>query len=125
MHELRLDVVQHALVVGDHQHPHLRGQGGVDALGHVAQRVDVQARIGLVQDRHLRPDDGHLQHLQPLLLAAGESVVDVAGGEGRVHVQQRHLLLQQLAELGQRNAGVLGTPPPGLVRLGLGWCTAL
>ena len=35
------------------------------------------------------PQQAHLQDLGALLLAAGEAVVDVAAGEGLVHLEQR------------------------------------
>ena len=66
------DVVQQPLVVGDQQHAEVRVEHRVDALGDDPQRVDVEARVGLVEDRHLRLEDRHLEHLEPLLLAAGE-----------------------------------------------------
>ena len=101
---VRLDVVEQALVVGDHQHAHVRVEHGVHALGHDAQGVDVQARVGLVEDRHLGLQDGHLEHLEALLLAAGEALVDVARGDRLVHLEQGHLLLDELAELAHRDA---------------------
>ena len=48
------------------------------------QRVDVQAGVGLVEDRDLRLEQLQLQDLVALLLAAGEALVDVALGERRV-----------------------------------------
>mgnify|MGYP006160597417 CR=1 FL=1 len=51
-----------------------------------------------------------LKDLHALLLATREALVDVASGEGRVHAEERHLLLHQLAELRERDAGVLGHP---------------
>ena len=116
MDELRLHVVQHALVVGDQQHAHLGREGGVDARRHVLERVDVEARIGLVQDGHRRIEHRHLEHLEPLLLAAREALVDVARREGRIHAEEGHLLLHELPELGERNAGVLDRRLAGLVR---------
>ena len=75
----------------------------VDALGDDAQRVDVEAGVGLVEDGDLRLEQLELQDLVALLLAAGEALVDVALGEGRVHLQPRHrllLLLDPQAQLG-------------------------
>src|SRR3546814_6608185 len=47
---VRLDVVEQALVVGDHQEGAVGRAQRVDAFGHRLQRIDVQARIGLVED---------------------------------------------------------------------------
>ena len=62
------------------------------------QRVDVEPGVGLVEDGVLRRDDRHLQHLEPLFLAAREAVVDVAAQERRVHVERVELLEHELAE---------------------------
>ena len=68
----------------------------VDALRHDAQRVDVEARVGLVEDRDLRLQQRHLQHLVALLLAAGEALVDAALGERRVDLEVGHRTLDLL-----------------------------
>ena len=90
--EVRGDVVQQPLVVGDQEDAELRVEHRVDALGDDPQRVDVEARVRLVEDRDLRLEDGHLEHLQPLLLAAAEALVDVPRRERLVHLQEGHLL---------------------------------
>ena len=61
----------------------------VDALGDDAQGVDVEAGVGLVEDRDRRLEQLQLEDLVALLLAAGEALVDVALGEGRVDAQAR------------------------------------
>ena len=81
----------------DQQDPQVGVELRVDALGNDPQCVDVEARVGLVEDRHLRLEHGHLEHLQALLLAARETLVDVPGGEAVVELEQRHLLAQQPA----------------------------
>src|SRR5690606_3672509 len=55
VHELGLDVAQDAGVVRDQQHATVLALlVAVHALGHDAQRVDVEAGVGLVQDGDLR-----------------------------------------------------------------------
>jgi hypothetical protein len=54
VHVVGLDVVEQALVVGDDDHRALRAAQRVDAVGDDAQGVDVEARVGLVEDRQLR-----------------------------------------------------------------------
>ena len=68
----------------------------VDALGDHPQRVDVEAGVGLVEDRDLRLEKLQLKDLVPLLLTAGEALVDVALGEGRVDAEALHGLLDLL-----------------------------
>src|SRR5665213_134488 len=100
VHELGLDVVEDALVVGDDQRTQtLLLVQLLDALGDGPQRVDVETRVGLVEDRHIRCEHRHLEDLRALLLATGEAVVEVAGGEGFVDVQQLDRVLQLGAEL--------------------------
>ena len=82
VHELRLDHVQDALVVRDDQDAHVGALGdGVHAGGDRVQRVDVQARVGLVEHGQARVQERELEDLHALLLAAAEPVVEVAVGE--------------------------------------------
>src|SRR6478609_11424402 len=54
VHEVGVDVAQDAGVVRDEQHAEVRlALRAVDALGHDLQRVDVEARVGLVEHREL------------------------------------------------------------------------
>ena len=99
MHEVRHDVVQQPLVVRDHQNGALRAAHGVHALRDDAQRVDVQAGIGLVQNGQLRLQHGHLQNLVALLFAAGKGFVHRAVHQLLVHVQQLQLLAHQRQEI--------------------------
>ena len=55
--------------------------------------------VGLVEDRDPRLQQRHLQHLHPLLLAAGEALVEVAAGELARHVHQLHRLLRGAGEV--------------------------
>jgi hypothetical protein len=94
-----LDQVEDALVVGDDQRAHVGPGERVDARGDGAQRVDVESGIGLVEDRDLGAQQRQLEDLHALLLAAGESVVEVAGGELLRDVGQLHRLDDGLAEV--------------------------
>src|SRR5258708_30229400 len=96
------DVVEDALVVSDQEHPEVWSAQPLHGVGDGTQGVDVEARVGLVEDRDLGMEDAHLQDLGPLLLAARKAVVDVAGGERWVHLQPLHLLGDHLAELARR-----------------------
>src|SRR5882762_2000754 len=53
MHELRLDVVQDPLVVRDQEHPEIGAGERVHAFRNDPKRVDVEPRVGLVEDRDL------------------------------------------------------------------------
>ena len=65
----------------------------------VLQGVDVQAASVSSIRREPRVDDGHLEDFVALLLAAGEAFVDGAVHEARIHLQQLHLVLDELEEL--------------------------
>src|SRR5690606_26252014 len=66
------------------------------------ERVDVEARVGLVEDGEGGIEDAHLHHLGALLLAAREA--DVHGALEHVHVEleQPGLLARQLEEFTPR-----------------------
>ena len=87
MDDVRSHLVEQALVVGDQHDAHVRAlfADGVDTPSDDAQGVDVEAGVGLVEDRQLRLEDRHLHDLVALLLAAGEPLVEVAVDERRVH----------------------------------------
>ena len=92
--------MQDALVVGDDQGAEaLLVVQTLDALGDGAQRVDVKARVGLVEDRDVGGEHRHLQDLGALLLATGEPIVEVARSKRPVDVKQVDRMLKLGAEL--------------------------
>ena len=78
----------------------------VDAVGDDLERVDVEARVGLVENRQLRLEQRHLEDLVALLLAAREPLVDRAAQHALVDVEQLRLLLDQLHELHRVELGL-------------------
>ena len=87
----------------DHERAEVGADETLDAARDRLQRVDVEARVGLVEHRDPRLQHRHLQDLDPLLLAAGEAVVQVARGELAADLELVHLLEQLLAELRDRD----------------------
>ena len=79
----------------------------LDAVGDDAQRVDVEAGVGLVEDGDPRLEHRHLEDLDALLLAAREAVVDVARRELARDLELVHRGQQLVAELGDRDRVVL------------------
>ena len=85
----------------DQEHAEIRPAERVHALRDDLQRVDVEAAIGLVEQRVLRLEHRHLQDLVALFLAAGETFVDRARGERAVHLQQIHFLVELRVVIGR------------------------
>ena len=91
--------------MGDQQHalvgppiflgPHDR----VDARADDPQRVDIEARVRLVEHREGGIEDAHLHHLGALLLAAGEADIHLPLEHFHVHFQEPRLFLGELEEL--------------------------
>src|SRR3546814_7902582 len=65
-------------------------------------RVDVEAAVGLVEDREPGVDDPHLHHLVALLLAARKADVHGTLEHVHVHLEQPRLLARQLQEIAAR-----------------------
>ena len=78
-------------------------------VGDDAQRVDVEARVGLVEDGEAGLEEGHLEDLVALLLAAGEALVERAVEEGLVHLEELHPPLDEREEV---DGVELGLPAP-------------
>ena len=69
------DVIQQPLVVRNHDDGAVLGAQRVYAVGHYLQGVDVQAGVGLIEDRQLGLEHRHLKNLVALFLAAREAFV--------------------------------------------------
>ena len=106
MHPVRNDVVQEPLVMGDDEHGAIGTAQRVHALGDDAQGVDVEARIGLVEDAERRIEQRHLQDLVPLLLAAGEADIERTPQHFRVDLQGRSFLAHEAQEVGRGELGL-------------------
>src|SRR5690625_901260 len=83
VYKVRNDVVEDALVVGNHQDATVGFfLVGIDAVGNDTQCVNVQTRVGLIHDSELWLEQIKLHNLVALLLAAGETFVDGTSDEG-------------------------------------------
>jgi hypothetical protein len=103
-HDMNLvgnDVVEQALVVGDHEHADVRTAQGVHAGGDDLERIDVETTVGLVEHRIGGLKHGHLQNLTALLLAAREPLVHGTGGEIARHTEGVHLGVELRVILGR------------------------
>ncbi len=109
VHEVRSDVVEDALVVRDHERAGLRPDELVHAVRHDLERIDVEARVGLVEHGDLRLQHRHLQDLDALLLTAGEPVVQVPGRELAGNLEILHGGEEVRAELGDRHRILFAT----------------
>ena len=71
----------------------------VDAVGDDLERVDIQAGVGLIEQRQRRLEHQHLQNLVALFLAAGKALVDAAAEEALIDVHELHLGAHQGEEV--------------------------
>jgi phosphoglycolate phosphatase-like HAD superfamily hydrolase len=99
---------------GEHTQVALLGHG-LDALRDVAQGVDVEAGVDLVEDGELGFEHGELERLGPLLLASGELDVDAPLEElprdpetGRLGVDPRRAAAVEDSHNGIRSAKAAG-----------------
>src|SRR5438477_10931148 len=63
-------------------------------MGHDFERVDIQPAVGLIKNSKPRFEHRHLQNFAALLFAAGKSLIDRAGSERPVDVEQIHFLVK-------------------------------
>ena len=85
--------------MGDHQHGAIGRAHCIDPARHDSQGVDVQSRIGFVQDAELRLEKKHLEDLVAFLLAAGKAFVDGPVHQLSGHLHEFHLLLAEGEEI--------------------------
>src|SRR5215207_10067175 len=99
MYPVRYDVIQQPLIVGDDDRGTVRPAQSVDAACDDAQRVDIQARVSLVENGQLWLEDRHLEDLVPLLFSAGKAGVHRSAHDLRAPFHQLELLLEQIEEV--------------------------
>src|SRR5258705_3231878 len=102
MHDIRHDMVEEPLIMGDDDHGALGRAQPVDAVRHHLEGVDVEAGIGLVEHAQLGLEQRHLENLVALLLAAGESDIDRPAQHLLVDVELLRRLAHPLEEVGRR-----------------------
>ena len=111
MDVVRDDVLEKPLVVGDDDDGAVRAPKRVDAVRHDAKGIDVEARVGLVEDCQARFEEHHLEDLVPLLLAAGKALVERPSQQPLVHFDELHLLAHELHEVDRVELLVAARPP--------------
>src|SRR3569623_838798 len=95
VHMIWHDVIEQALVMGNHHEGAVIAAQGIDAFGDDLERIDVEAGIGFVENTQRRLQQSHQQYLVAFLLAAGETFVDGAVQELLIHLHELHLLAHQ------------------------------
>src|SRR5699024_4710108 len=102
VYKVRNDVVEDALVVGNHQDATVGFfLVGIDAVGNDTQCVNVQTRVGLIHDSELWLEQIKLHNLVALLLATGEAFVDGTSNEGLIDMQTLTSFLKLVVPLTQ------------------------
>ena len=98
-------------MVGDHDEGPLGAPERVHPVRHDPQGVDVEAGVGLVEDREARSEEHHLEDLVALLLAAREALVEGPAQQPLVHVHELDLLAHELHEVDRVELLVAARPP--------------
>ena len=111
MHNVGREVVEQPLIVRDQQHAQIRTIVAhlLDTLRDDPQRIDVEPRVGLVEDGKLGFEDGHLQNLVALLFAAAEALVEVAVSKGWVHFETCHPVADRQSKFEDRQVEALAS----------------
>src|SRR5580765_7906286 len=105
VHIVRHDVLEQPLIVR-HQHAGaVRRALRVHTRGDHLESIDVEAGVGLIEDREPWLEHQHLQDLVALFLAAGEAFIDGARKEAVLHVHELHLLAHQPEEIERIHLG--------------------
>ena len=99
VHPVGLDIVEQPLVMRDHDDRAVGRAQLVDALATMPQRVDVEAAVGLVEDREPRLQHRHLEDFVALLLAAREADIDRALQQVVADIEQLQLGAHEAQEL--------------------------
>ena len=99
------DVLQEPLIMRDDDHGPILVPQCIDAIGHGAEGVDVQAGIGLVENAQPGIEHRHLEDFVAFLLAAGKAFVDGPLEQIVVDVQHLQLFLDQLEEANASRSG--------------------
>ena len=94
----------------------LRAPEEVDAVGHRLEGVDVQAGVGLVQDRQGGLQHGHLEDLGALLLPTRETGVHRAAQQVLAHLHRLHPLLGHGQEIHRVQLLLAAVAPYGVDR---------
>ena len=97
--------------MGDHQEGPLGRAHPVHALGDDAERVDIEPGVGFVEDRQGGLEDGHLEDLVALFLAAREALVHRPPDEVQVEVEKLRPFLYQAQEVHRVEFGLAAVPP--------------
>jgi hypothetical protein len=111
---IRDNVIEEALVMRDHERTEFGAAHGINPLGDDFEGIDIETGIGLIHESKLGFKHGHLENFAAFLFAAGKAVIDRAGSEFPVNLQQIHFAIETLV-VGDRieffafaHAGLLG-----------------
>ena len=84
-----------------HEKSLIRPENLVEHEELVIDGIDVEGRVRLVEQYQLRALGQQLHHLRAFDLAAGEAVVHRPLGEGGIHLEELHLLEEEILEVEQ------------------------
>ena len=85
--------------MGDDDAAVVRRAQFVHALGHDAHCINIESRIGFVENREFRFEHRHLENLVALLLATAEALVHATAREFRVEFHDLPFFVHQFQEI--------------------------
>src|SRR5690606_18964529 len=99
MHMVGHNVIEQTLVMCDHDQGTIRRAEAVDTIGHHAQCIDIQTRIGFVKYGQSGFKQRHLENFVAFFLATREAFVDRTVQELFLHAHGLHFFFGTLEEI--------------------------
>ena len=98
MHNIRFDIIEQTLVVGDDNRTGFGSLQFIYPFGHNTERIDIQSGIRFIENAQTRFQHCHLKNLVPFLLSTGETFVHRTVSELIVQFNNRTFLTHQFQE---------------------------
>src|SRR5690349_7799952 len=99
VHKIRDNVVQEPLVMGHQNNGSIGVSQRIDSRSHSSQRIDIKPGVGLIENRQLRFQNGHLKYFVALLFPARESFVHRSVHQRLLHLEHFHLFSDEAKKI--------------------------
>ena len=104
MHNIRLDIIEQTLIVGNNDCTCFRSFQLVHSFRNNTERINIQTGVCLVENAQTRFQHSHLKNLVPFLLTTGKAFIHRTVSQFIIQLHHRTSLTHQLQKLtgGQR-----------------------